>query len=74
MGFIQLIVGLAIGFGIALILGFMFGASSGGTGGSKCPYCKSFNTVRTSGSTKTLSTILGTTPKQWHCNNCGSEF
>lgn len=75
MGLIQLIAGLAIGFGIALILGFVFGIGDGGSAGfSRCPYCKSCNTVRTSASSKTMSTILATNPKQWHCNNCGSDF
>nr|DAY89482.1 MAG TPA: FdhE-like protein [Caudoviricetes sp.] len=50
-------------------------------GGSsvKCPYCKSTNTKKISGSTKAVSIgfwglLSNKIGKQWHCNNCGSNF
>lgn len=45
----------------------------------KCIYCKSTNTKKISGTTRWLSTGLfglGSKKigKQWHCNNCKSDF
>lgn len=47
--------------------------------GVKCPYCKSTNTSKISTSSKVANTVLfgifGTKRhKQWHCNNCKSDF
>lgn len=45
-----------------------------------CPYCQSTNTRKISGLSKAGSVALwgifalGKTTKQWHCNNCGSDF
>ena len=44
-----------------------------------CPYCKSTNTKKISGGSRWLSTGLfglasSKVGKQWHCNNCGSDF
>lgn len=45
-----------------------------------CPYCKSTNTKKISGLSKAGSVALfgifalGKTTKQWHCNDCGSDF
>lgn len=45
-----------------------------------CPYCKSTNTKKISGISKAGSVALwgifaaGKVSKQWHCNNCGSDF
>ena len=45
-----------------------------------CPYCKSTNTKKISGLSKAGSVALfgifalGKTTKQWHCNNCNSDF
>ena len=45
-----------------------------------CPYCKSTNTKKISGLSKAVSVgfwgifALGKTTKQWHCNNCKSDF
>lgn len=44
-----------------------------------CPYCNSTNTKKISTASRTVS-ILGfgilskKIGKQWHCNNCGSDF
>lgn len=45
----------------------------------KCPTCQSTNVVRISTTAKVVNTamfgIFGTKRhKQWHCNNCGSDF
>ena len=46
----------------------------------KCPYCQSTNTKKISGLSKAGSVALfgifalGKTTKQWHCNECGSDF
>lgn len=46
----------------------------------ECPYCHSINTKKISGVTKGLTAIFwgaasaGKISKQWHCNNCGSDF
>lgn len=46
----------------------------------KCPYCHSTNTKKISGLSKAGSVALfgvfalGKTTKQWHCDNCGSDF
>lgn len=46
----------------------------------ECPYCKSTNTQKISGLSKAVSVglfgifALGKTTKQWHCNNCNSDF
>lgn len=44
-----------------------------------CPYCNSVNTNKISTTSKVVNTalfgILGTKRnKQWHCNNCNSDF
>ena len=44
-----------------------------------CPYCNSTNTKKISLTSKAVNTalfgILGTKRhKQWHCNNCGSDW
>lgn len=44
-----------------------------------CPYCKSTNTKKISGTTRFLSTGVfglasGKIGKQWHCNSCKSDF
>lgn len=45
-----------------------------------CPYCQSTNTKKISGLSKAGSVALwgifalGKTTKQWHCNECGSDF
>lgn len=44
-----------------------------------CPYCKSINTKKISTTSKAVNTamfgLLGTKRhKQWHCNNCNSDF
>lgn len=44
-----------------------------------CPYCQSINTVKISATSKFINTavwgIFGTKRhKQWHCNNCKSDF
>ena len=45
-----------------------------------CPYCKSTNTKKISGLSKAVSVgifgifALGKTTKQFHCNNCKSDF
>ena len=45
----------------------------------ECPYCHGRNTRRISGASKLANTaffgLLGTKRyKEWHCNNCGSDF
>lgn len=46
----------------------------------ECPYCKSTNTKKISCLSKAGSVALfgifalGKTTKQWHCNDCGSDF
>ena len=45
----------------------------------ECPYCHSTDTKKISATSKVVNTalfgILGTKRyKQWHCNQCGSEF
>ncbi len=46
----------------------------------ECPYCNSRNTKRISAATKGLHAALfgvfavGKVSKQWHCNNCRSDF
>lgn len=46
----------------------------------ECPYCHSTNTEKISGLSKAGSVALfgifalGKTSKQWHCNNCDSNF
>lgn len=45
-----------------------------------CPYCSSTNTKKISGLSKASSVALfgifalSKTTKQWHCNDCGSDF
>lgn len=45
-----------------------------------CPYCNSTNTKKISAMSKAGSVALwgifalGKTSKQWHCNNCKSDF
>lgn len=44
-----------------------------------CPYCKSTNIKKISTSSRMLSTGFwglgsGKVGKQWHCNQCGSDF
>lgn len=45
----------------------------------ECPYCKSANTTKIPTTAKVVNTaifgIFGTKKhKQWHCNECGSDF
>ena len=46
----------------------------------QCPYCKSTDTKKISGLSKAGSVALfgifamGKASKQWHCNNCNSDF
>ena len=46
----------------------------------ECPYCHSTNTKKISGISKAGSVALfgvfaaGKVSKQWHCNNCSSDF
>lgn len=46
----------------------------------KCPYCGSTNTKKISFGTKAAHTALfgvfavGKVSKEWHCNNCKSDF
>ena len=46
----------------------------------ECPYCHSTNTKKSSGLAKGLKVAFwgnaaaGQIAKQWHCNNCGSDF
>lgn len=46
----------------------------------KCPYCNDTNVKKISGISKGISAglfgvfALGKISKQWHCNNCGSDF
>ena len=45
----------------------------------ECPYCQSTDTKKISATSKVLNTamfgIFGTKRhKQWHCNNCNSDF
>ena len=48
--------------------------------GVSCPYCHSTNTRKISGASKAGSVAMfgvlgiGKTSKQWHCNNCNSDF
>lgn len=45
-----------------------------------CPYCHSTDTKKITMTKKAIKTILwgfaaaGTVTKEWHCNNCGSDF
>lgn len=45
-----------------------------------CPYCKSTDCKKISGLSKAIDIglfgifALGKTTKQWHCNNCKSDF
>lgn len=47
---------------------------------AECPYCHSKNTKKISNISKAGSVALfgvfaiGKVSKQWHCNNCGSDF
>lgn len=47
---------------------------------AECPYCHSKNTKKISGLSKAGSAVLwgvfavGKISKQWHCNNCNSDF
>jgi len=46
---------------------------------AECPYCHSKNTNKITTTSKVMNTavfgIFGTKRyKQWHCNNCGSDF
>ena len=46
----------------------------------KCPYCNSTNTKKISEMSKAASVAvfgvfaMGKVSKQWHCNNCKSDF
>lgn len=46
----------------------------------QCPYCKSTNTKKITTTSKAVHTALfgifsmGRNSKQWHCDNCGSDF
>lgn len=45
-----------------------------------CPYCGSVNTKKITSGSKIVHTVmfgifsLGRNSKQWHCNNCKSDF
>ncbi len=45
-----------------------------------CPYCKSTNTKKITNTSKVVHTVLfgifstSRNSKQWHCNNCNSDF
>ena len=44
-----------------------------------CPYCKSTNTLRITSTEKAINIALfgvfgNKRKKQWHCNNCNSDF
>ena len=45
-----------------------------------CPYCNSTNTKKITLTSKAVHTAMfgifsiGRNSKQWHCNNCGSDF
>jgi len=47
---------------------------------AECPYCHSKNTKKISGTSKAWSVAMwgilaaGKVSKQWHCNNCKSDF
>lgn len=49
-------------------------------GNAECPYCHSKNTKKISGLSKAGSVAMfgvfamGKVGKQWHCNNCKSDF
>lgn len=46
----------------------------------RCPYCNSYNTNKISTMSKAIGAALigahalARNSKQWHCNNCGSDF
>ena len=46
----------------------------------RCPYCNSGNTIKISTASKIRKTALfglfaiGKTTKEWHCNDCKSDF
>lgn len=47
--------------------------------GAKCPYCNSTNTTKITVAKRSVSTYLfglgsSKVGKQWHCNNCKSDF
>ena len=56
------------------------GISNNQTHSVECPYCHSTNTKKISGMSKAGSVALwgifsiGKVTKQWHCNNCKSDF
>ena len=56
------------------------GISYGQTPAVECPYCHSKNTRKISGMSKAGSVALfgifsiGKVTKQWHCNDCKSDF
>lgn len=46
----------------------------------ECPYCHSTNTKKITNTSKAIHTAIfgvfsmGRNSKQWHCNNCNSDF
>ncbi len=61
----------------------LFGPKNSGNNSTisvKCPYCNSYNTSKISTTSKALGAALigvhaiSRNTKEWHCNNCGSDF
>ncbi len=61
----------------------LFGSKNSGNNSSvsvKCPYCNSYNTSKISTMSKAIGAALigvhaiSRNTKEWHCNNCGSDF
>lgn len=56
------------------------GTSQGSEIKAQCPYCNSTNTKKISGASKAATVAvfglfgLSKASKQWHCNNCKSDF
>lgn len=54
--------------------------NSNSTSSVKCPYCSSYNTTKISTMSKAIGAALigvhalARNSKQWHCNDCGSDF
>lgn len=46
----------------------------------RCPYCNSFDTKKITATSKAANVFffgifaIGKTTKEWHCNNCKSDF
>jgi len=56
------------------------GRDKGNKFGVECPYCHATNVKKITNTSKAVHTALfgifsiGRNSKQWHCNQCGSEF